>query len=124
MDSREVMDDLDRQIERMEAQLKLLKSLRAGHKKLVDMPQGESSPATRFYNMRPLIAVRQILTERGKPIPLDELRQILIEGGITIGKKRGVHNINKGIEISVGIDELTSTGKNELIGLPEWQKKK
>jgi hypothetical protein len=126
MDSREVLDDLDRQIERVEAQLKLLKSARAAHKKLVDMPQGEDSPSIRFYNMRPLIAARQILTEHEKPMLLDELRQILIDGGITIGKKRGVHNINKGIEISVGINELTSTGtgKNEKIGLPEWSKKR
>lgn len=127
MDSSEVqqmLDKCERQIEQLENQLKHLKSVRVSLKKVLEAPPAESSPANRFQSQRPLIATKQVLTERGEPIPLAELRQILLDGGIAIGKKRGVHNVNKSIEISVGIGELTSTGKDQKIGLPEWSKKR
>ena len=118
------MDSLDRQIAQLEAQLKLLKSARAAMKKMEDIPRGEPSPATRFYMVRPITAAQEVLRDRGKPIPEEELRQILMDGGIAIGKKRGVHNVNVGLRISIDIGELTCTGRDKLIGLPEWSKKK
>lgn len=121
MDSREV---LEREIEQLEAQLKPRKAALAALKKLEAVPQGESSPATRFFNMRPLVAAVEVLQERGRPMPKVELRQILLDGGIAIGKKRAVHNVDVGLRLSVEMGKLTSTGKEEMIGLPEWSKKR
>jgi hypothetical protein len=115
---------LEREIAALEAELKPRKAALAQLRRLRNRPSNGGDPTTRFFNVRPLLAARQVLAERGKPIPLDELKQILIDGGIMVGKKRGIHNINKSIEISVGINELTDSGTHHLIGLPEWKKPK
>jgi hypothetical protein len=82
-----------------------------------------ATPATRFANKRPLIAIQGILTEHGKPIPKVDLCKILIDGGITIGKKRAIVNIEEGLRRAINAGSLICTGKEELIGLPKWVKK-
>jgi hypothetical protein len=86
MESSEVLESIERQIQELEAQLILLKSARSTLKKLENIPQGEKTPATRFHNVRPVLAARELLEEHGEPIPKAELRQLLLNGGITIGK--------------------------------------
>lgn len=116
---------LEKEIEQLEAQLKPRKAALRALKELEAMAEGnKDSPATKYFNMRPLDAIRSVLEEHGKPMPKDELSQILLDGGIAIGKKRAEHNVNVSIKVNVRTKNLTSTGKDELIGLPEWASKK
>ena len=123
MDSRDV---LKLEIERLEGQLRPLKEAYAELNRLAaveamrDVPEG---PDTKYANMRPLIAIQSILKEHGKPMRKAELAKLLEEGGISYGKKRAGVNVEMGIRVAVGAGSLTMTGKDELIGLPEWKKK-
>jgi hypothetical protein len=52
------------------------------------------------------------------------LRKMLMDGGISIGKKRKGTNVDMGIQTALKVGSLTVTGKDELLGLPEWTKNK
>jgi hypothetical protein len=121
MNSREA---LELEIRQLEAQLKPRKAALAALKRLEIVPQGGPSHTTRFSSMRPLDAIRDVLKERSKPIPKTELRQMLLDGGITIGKKRKMFNVDVGLRLAVKGGALTTTGEEELIGLPEWARRK
>lgn len=71
----------------------------------------------RFYRARPLAAIKLTLRQFG-PLTQEALTQHLIAGGITIGKKRGTHNIRLSIEKTLRNGTLQKVG--DLIGLPEW----
>lgn len=76
-----------------------------------------SSPAMLFYQMRPLVAIKQVLNEKG-PLTQAALIKELVEGGATIGKKRAESNIRISIEKTLGTGALKKIGN--LIGLPIW----
>jgi hypothetical protein len=77
-----------------------------------------SGPEMRFYQMRPLDAIRMVLRESGKALAQEELINFLLEGGAATGKKRGRHNIRISIEMTLETGSLKQV--NGLIGLPEW----
>jgi hypothetical protein len=124
MDSRDV---LRIEIERLEGQLRPLKEALAELNRLADIeairniPEG---PDTKYANMRPLLAIQAVLKEHGKPMRKAELTEILMKGGIAYGKKRAGTNVEMGIRVALEAGSLTMTGKDELIGLPEWSKKR
>jgi hypothetical protein len=120
-DSRETLRKL---IEDLEEQLRPLKKTLATLDRLAavrDIPLSEES---RYVNMRPMDVAKDILKMRGEKIPEQELKEMLIAGGITLGKKRGIHNVNVGFRIAYKAGTLTVEGKNRLVGLPEWSKKR
>jgi hypothetical protein len=120
-DSREGLRKL---IEELEEQLRPLKKTLATLDRLAatrDIPLSEES---KYAGQRPVNVARDILKERGEKIPEDELKKILVDGGITAGKKRGLHNVNVGFRIAYKAGTLTVEGKNKLVGLPEWTKKR
>lgn len=124
MDSRDV---LKMEIERLEGQLKPLKEALASLDRLAaieaarNIPEG---PDTKYAGVRPLIAIQSVLKEYGKPMRKAELKEILMNGGISYGKKRAGTNVDMGIRVAVEAGSLTITGRDELIGLPEWSKKR
>jgi hypothetical protein len=69
--------------------------------------------------MRPLYAIQAVLAEHGKPMHVAELAKILLDGGITLGKKRGKYNIDVSIRLTVKNGSLIQHG--DMIGLPEWE---
>lgn len=73
--------------------------------------------AMRFYQMRPLMAIKMILHEKGAQTQ-PELMKELEEGGIAIGKKKGMHNTSFSITKTLRTGALKQVG--DLIGLPEW----
>ena len=114
------------EIERLEGQLKPLKVALADLERLAaidaarNIPEG---PDTKYANMRPLLAIQAILKEHGKPMPKAELVDLLMAGGIAYGMKRAGVNVEMGIRVALEAGSLTMTGKDEMIGLPEWKKK-
>lgn len=76
-----------------------------------------TGPAMRFYKARPFYAMRAILSEKGAQTQ-EELMKILGDGGIAIGKKRGIHNTRISLEKTLRTGALKKVG--DLIGLPEW----
>lgn len=124
MDSRDV---LKMEIERLEEQLRPLKEALASLERTAaihaarTLPEG---PETKYANMRPLLAIQAVLKEHGKPMRKAELTDILMKGGIAYGKKRAGTNVEMGIRVALEAGSLTTTGREELIGLPEWSDKK
>jgi hypothetical protein len=57
-------------------------------------------------------------------MPKAVLAKMLMDGGIAIGKSRKGTNVEEGILRSIQSGSLTISGRDELIGLPEWSKKK
>jgi hypothetical protein len=120
-DSREGLRKL---IEDLEEQLRPLKKTLATLDKLAAARNIPLSEESRYANMRPVNVAKDILKERGEKIPEDELIKTLVDGGITLGKKRGIYNVSVGFRIAYKAGTLTVEGKNRLVGLPEWSKKK
>jgi hypothetical protein len=121
----EIRVELERKIESLKKQLSQYKVALAALNKAEGVEVREAgTPATRFLGMRPLHTIRDVLNQHGKPMPKAELRQALLDGGIAIGKKRAAYNVDVSIKVSVKTAALISTGKDELISLPEWAKKK
>lgn len=140
MDPEDRLVSLDEEIAQVEKKLRLLKAARENLKQSQAISLAESmsranSPETRFFDMRPLDAIRLVLAEHGKPMIKSELKKILIDGGIAIGKKRAQHNVDLSIKVNVEKKNLTRSGKGkypddkdigekEEIGLPQSVKKK
>jgi hypothetical protein len=80
-----------------------------------------SSPSMRFYQKRPLVAIKQVLSEKG-PLTQATLTKELVEGGAIVGKKRAESNIRISIEKTLRTGALKQIGN--LIGLPEWSDEK
>jgi hypothetical protein len=49
---------------------------------------------------------------------------MLMDGGIAIGKARKGTNVEMGIVRALEAGSITVTGKDEMVGLPEWTKKR
>lgn len=111
MDAREALDG-----EILELQKKLRARIEA--RKALDRHDPKSGPGLsgRFTGMRPLNAIRKVLAEHGSSMPEKELTQILIDGGITAGRKRAAHNIRISIDVSEKAGSLIRENGN--IGLP------
>jgi hypothetical protein len=115
------------EVERLEAWVKPWKELVAELRRQATINAARNlreGPETKYANVRPLLAIQSILNEHGKAIPKAEIIALLMKGGITYGKKRAGTNVEMGIARSVRAGSLTMTGKDELIGLPEWKSKK
>lgn len=134
MDSVEMLAALDEQITQLEKQLRLKKAARESLKQseavsLAASMNRDNSPDTRFFDMRPLDAMREVLNEHGKPMTKGDLKKTLLDGGIAIGKARAEHNVDLSIKLNARKNDLTRSGKgkdiadSEMIGLPEWKKK-
>jgi hypothetical protein len=118
MTSREV---LEREIAQLEAQLEPRKRALAALIKLEAITNHiPDTPATRYFNVRPIDAIQEVLKAHGKPMPLGDLVKTLLDGGIAIGKKRAVVNVEVSIRLNVKSGNLTQS-KGNLIGLPEWK---
>jgi hypothetical protein len=101
------------QIEELEKQIAGLKSnlhaLRLDKQKLGD-------PKLRFFNRKPVDAVRKIIEEKGGKIRRSELVDIMVAGGITVGKKRDLKNIRISLDLNIELGNLIQTG--DYIDLP------
>jgi hypothetical protein len=75
----------------------------------------------RFYKVRPQIAIQLVLREKG-PQTQECLLKELSDGGIAIGKKRGLNNPRISIEKTLRTGALKKVG--DFIGLPEWSDEK
>lgn len=119
MNSREI---LEQEIKYFEEQLKPRKAALKALIELETMSGLPVSPETRYVGARPLDAMREILTARGKPMPREELKRMLIAGGLTYGKKRPERNIDVSLKVNIKTGNLTHSAKDDMIGLPEWKK--
>jgi hypothetical protein len=113
----EIRSEIVRKIEELKAEVRsyeaaLLALDRSGIAKTV-------GPDVRFYQMRPLDAIRIVLRESGRALSQEDLTNILLAGGAAMGKKRGKHNIRISIEMTLQNGKLKET--DGLIGLPEWE---
>jgi len=101
------------QIEELEKQIAGLKSnlhaLRLDKQKLGD-------PKLRFFNRMPVDAVRKIIEDKGGKIRRSELVDIMVAGGVTVGKKNDMKNIWISIDLNVKNGNLIQTG--DYIDLP------
>lgn len=106
------------EIERLKQELKTAeKVLRAIEDSAISKQTGE---AVRFYRVRPLMAIKLLLREKG-PQTQESLTEQMIAGGLTIGKKRDANkpnNIRLSFEKTLRNGTLQQVG--DLIGLPEW----
>jgi hypothetical protein len=112
----EIRSEIIRKIEDLKAEVRsyeaaLLALDRSGMAKT-------SGPDVRFYQQRPLDAIRVVLRESGHALSQEELTNRLLAGGAAVGKKRGKHNIRISIEMTLASGKLKQIG--ELLGLPEW----
>jgi hypothetical protein len=76
-----------------------------------------TGPAMRFYRARPSAAIKIVLREKGAQ-PQEDLMKELEDGGIAVGRKRGMHNTRIAIEKTLRTGALKQV--NGLVGLPEW----
>jgi hypothetical protein len=123
LDTMDQLKLLDAQIQQIQGRLVLLKRARASLQQAEVMKTLVPSEETRFYNVRPLVAIRQVLTDRGIAVHEEELVQILLDGGIAINKKRARYNIEVSLRQTVKLGSLTRS-KDGMIDLPERRQKK
>ena len=74
-------------------------------------------PSMRFFDWRPLDAVRTILQENGGRMKRSDLVRVLVEGGLTHAKKRGMANIRISIDLNIENENLIQKG--DYIQLPK-----
>ena len=110
MDSVEV---LKREIAEFKDQIKVreaaLHAIQLGQAKL-------GKPNLRFYNWRPLDAIRQVLTENGGSLARTTVEALVLEGGVSTGKKRAHHNVRISIDTNIEIGNLIE--KDGVLSLP------
>jgi hypothetical protein len=95
------LDQFNQLINRLETQLREVKAVRGALMRLEAEPAANGPLDNRFIGARPNIAAVEVLKERGKPIREEELVEILMAGGIAIGKKRGIFNVQAAIRLSI-----------------------
>lgn len=95
------------QIEELDKQIAGLKSnlhaLRLDKQKLGD-------PKLRFFNRMPVDAARKIIKENGGKIKRGRLVDIMVAGGVAVGKKRYLKNIEISLDLNIGNGNLIQTG--------------
>lgn len=100
------------------------KQIEARKEALRNLQKAESSAGTkdlRFYQWRPLDAIREVLRENGGKMTRGELYDILVAGGLTKDRKRASHNIRISIDKNILLENLIAIG-DEYVALPESSK--
>lgn len=102
----------------------LKKQIDARQDALKALQKGESAagiPSLRFFDWRPIDAIRVLLIERGQKMGRREIYDALLAGGIATGKKRAGHNIRISIEKNIELGNLIALeGKDEdFLDLPD-----
>lgn len=110
------IDVLTAEIAELERQLSIKKAALKGLKKLGDAPVNRSQFP--YYDMSPKEAIILLFRKTGLPLTEESIVAALVAGGNTIGKKRGVRNVEIGIEKNLEVGNLSRIG--DLIGLPIW----
>lgn len=104
----------------LEAEIKKLNSDLAEERMMLQSIQSTKSKignaTMRFYNWRPVDAARVILEESGIKLKLSDLIEILIAGGISVGKKRPMVNIRRSFETNIKLGNLIQDG--DYIDIP------
>jgi hypothetical protein len=134
MNSREALEQeieqLEAHIQQLEAQLKPRKAALAALLKEALAEGQMDSPAARFFDKDHYDSMREILQEQGKRITKAELRKRLLDGGAAIGRKYPEKALDVAIKANARNSKITRSGRgkdmpdSELIGLPEWTKKR
>ncbi len=79
------------------------------------------APEERFVAMTPRRAIRIVLSEAGRGMAQEEITKILVDGGVTKGKKRDAKQPNN---VRIAFERLLKNGSlkqvGNLIGLPDW----
>jgi hypothetical protein len=85
----------------------------------------EHSPeANRFRNLKPVTAIKMVLTERDNFMEWDEIETILIKGGLAVGpgrRRERKDDIGVSMKMSLCTGSLIRDLKSGRIGLPEWK---
>ncbi|WP_433975099.1 hypothetical protein [Tunturiibacter lichenicola] len=103
------IEDLERRIVEQKAQLNSLL--------LTKQKYGE--PTLKFYGWVPIKAVEQVLGEHGGRMKRGELVDILVQGGLTTGKKRSLANIRISLDLNIKNGRLKGSGA--YVSLPKYQ---
>lgn len=106
------LEELKREVKTYEKILQVLDRSRLANR---------TGTGMRFYHSRPSAAIKVVLREKG-PQPQEQLMKELQDGGIAVGRKRGLHNTRIAIEKTLKTGALKQIGN--LIGLPEWSDEK
>ncbi len=111
----DAQDVLRQEISALEKEIEARKSaLRA----LLKGQSDAGKAGLRFYQWRPLDAIRLILTERGRKMKRKELFDTLMAGGIAVDRVRSGANIRISIEKNVALKNLIEL-PDDYIDLPE-----
>ncbi len=97
------LEALEKEIEEFRAQIKIREAMIRVYKN-GQAKQGD--PSLRFYMRRPLDAVRLLLAESGGSMKRNSLEKALGQGGISVGRKRGDHNVRISINTNVANGNL------------------
>ena len=81
----------------------MLQSVQATKRKMGDA-------SMRFFDWRPVDAARVVLEEHGKKMKRSKLIDILVAGGISVGKKRPMVNIRRSFETNIELGNLIEDG--------------
>lgn len=79
--------------------------------------QKYNDPKLKFFQWAPIDAIEQVLQEHGGRMKRDELTDILVEGGLTTGRKRKESNIRISLEKNIRSKRLKEVG--DYISLPK-----
>ncbi len=81
----------------------LLQSIQATKRKMGD-------PRMHFFEWRPIDAARVVLEEHGKKMKKSKVIVLLIEGGLSVGKKRPLVNIHRSFVANIKLGNLIEDG--------------
>lgn len=79
--------------------------------------QPEDASVARFAGVRPFDAIVRVLAEHGGRMDRDALMKVLVDGGATAGKKRGLHNLRISIDVNENLGKLIVDGNT--VSLPK-----
>lgn len=100
------LEALEKEIADLRRQLKARLAARKALQRLDPKLEEKRGPYT---GKRVINAVREVLAEHGS-MREDELVRLLIEGGITVGRKRDHHNVRISLETSEKLGTITRDG--------------
>ena len=96
------------QIDSLEKQIAMLRTV------LVEVQRfqrKQGDPKMRFFDSRPLDAARKILEENRGRMGREEVIRLMVDGGLTHGKKRGMANIQISLDLNIENGNLLQKGK-------------
>jgi len=107
---------LEAEVREIERRLRIMKNVLRKLLKIGEPPVGQSKYP--YYGKSPKDAALQHLRSVGRPLSRSALHRALVDGGITIGKKRAEHNVRIGLDLNIANGNLVEI--DGMIGLPEW----